>query len=85
VEFLKVEFSRDVVKRILDTPLFDMVEDDKLIWSDSMHGQYSVKSVYNMLINVTGRMVNPVGQENWSCLWKIHAPPKVKHFTLEDM
>jgi hypothetical protein len=79
-------FSRDVVKRIFDTPSFDMIEDDKLIWKDSMHGQYSVKSGYNMLMNMTGRMVNPIGQENWSCLWKIHAPPKVKHLlTLEDM
>jgi hypothetical protein len=64
-------FPMDVGKRIL--------EEDKLIWSDSMYGQYSVKSGYNKLMNVTGNMENSVGHEKWSCLWKILAPPKVKH------
>jgi ribonuclease HI len=72
-------FPIDVVKRIIDIPLFDMIEEDKLIWIDSMHGQYSVKSGYHMLMNVTGRVENPVEHKNWSCLWKILAPPKVKH------
>ncbi|CAJ2653028.1 unnamed protein product [Trifolium pratense] len=55
-----------------------MVEEDKLIWIDSIHGQYSVKSGYNMMLNNTGR-VEEMTQENWQYLWKIHAPPKAKH------
>jgi ribonuclease HI len=72
-------FSSDVVNRILDVPLFDMVEEDKLIWNDSMHGEYSVKSGYNMLLDIIGKGVNPTSHEQWSNIWKIQAPPKAKH------
>ncbi|GAU43259.1 hypothetical protein TSUD_134030 [Trifolium subterraneum] len=55
---VKIEsiFPSDVVNRILDIPLFDMIEEDKLVWVDSAHGQYSVKSGYNLMINITGKM-----------------------------
>jgi hypothetical protein len=69
----------DGINRIFDIPLFDMVEKDKLILIDSKHGQYSVTSGYNMLLDITGRVEKPTRQEHWSNLWKIHAPPKAKH------
>jgi hypothetical protein len=50
-------FPLDVPNRIIDIPLFDVIEEDKLIWVDSVHGQYDVKSGYNMLLNVTGRKI----------------------------
>jgi hypothetical protein len=36
-------FPLEVVKNILEIPLFDMIEEDKLIWVDSLKGQYSVR------------------------------------------
>jgi hypothetical protein len=35
---IELLFSPDVVKNILEIPLFDMVEEDKLIWVDDLHG-----------------------------------------------
>jgi ribonuclease HI len=72
-------FSADVAKNILEIPLFDMVEEDKLLWVDNLYGHYSVKSGYKLMLDISGRMENLAQQEDWNCLWKIHAPPKAKH------
>jgi ribonuclease HI len=72
-------FHSNVVNRILDIPLFSHIEEDKLIWKDSMHGEYSVKSGYNMLLDVIGQGLHHVRQERWNHIWKIKAPPKAKH------
>jgi hypothetical protein len=72
-------FPMDVVNRIVDIPLIDVIGEDKLIWVDSVNGQYSVKSGYNMLLNVLGRKDRNFNEEGWSSLWKIRAPPKAKH------
>jgi hypothetical protein len=72
-------FFPDVVNQILDIPLFDMVEEDKLVWNDNMHGQYSVKSGYNVLLESIGKGAMTTSQGQWSNIWKIQAPPKAKH------
>ncbi|CAJ2633313.1 uncharacterized protein LOC123892252 [Trifolium pratense] len=69
-EKIKSLFPMHITNRILEIPLFDMVKEDKLYWVDSVHGQYSVRS---------GQVVGSVNQEDWTNLWKIHAPPKAKH------
>jgi hypothetical protein len=78
---MKIEslFPLTVVNLILETPLLDMIEDDKLIWNDNPHGNYSVKSGYNLLCNISGRTDIAISQNDWSSLWKINAPPKAKH------
>jgi ribonuclease HI len=73
-------FPQHIAKCILGVPLFNMVEEDKLIWVDSKYGQYSVKSGYNLMLNTTGKNNNSVSEGVWNTMWKIHAPPKVKHF-----
>jgi hypothetical protein len=35
-----------IANSILEIPSFNMVEEDTLVWNDSAHGQYSVKSGY---------------------------------------
>jgi hypothetical protein len=72
-------FSSNVVNHILDIPLFDIVEEDKLVWNDNMHGQYSVKSGYNVLLESIGKGVKPTSQWQWNNIWKIQAPSKAKH------
>jgi hypothetical protein len=69
----------EVANRIIDIPLFDLLDEDKLVWVDNPYGHYSVKSGYKLLLNVTGKRVEASQQEDWHSLWTIHAPPKAKH------
>jgi hypothetical protein len=77
----KVEslFTAHTAKSILNVPLFSMIEEDKLVWVDNTHGDYSVKSGYNLMLNFSGRVQNLDCHGDWNSLWKIHAPPKAKH------
>jgi hypothetical protein len=43
-------FNTHVAKCILDIPLLSMIEEDKLIWVDSMYVEYSVRSGYNLMM-----------------------------------
>jgi hypothetical protein len=72
-------FPMEVANRIIDIPLFDLLDEDKLVWVDNPYGHYSVKSGYKLLLNVTGKRVEASQQEDWHSLWTIHAPPKAKH------
>jgi hypothetical protein len=66
----KVEslFPMHVANHILDIPLFNMLSEDKLVWIDSTHGDYNVKSGYKLFFNVTGRGMHASQQEDWSSL-----------------
>jgi hypothetical protein len=54
----------EVANRILDIPLFDLLDEDKLVWVDNSYGHYSVKSGYKLLLNVTGKRVEASQQED---------------------
>ncbi|MCH89075.1 RNA-directed DNA polymerase (Reverse transcriptase) [Trifolium medium] len=64
---------------ILAVPLLHMVEEDKLIWSEESNGIYSVRSGYRKLMEEKRLMNRPRERDGWGSLWKIQAPPKVKH------
>ena len=57
---------------------------DCLVWPKSSDGDYSVKSAYRMLatevINGAPSSSNGEGSKVWKSIWKIRAPPKIKHF-----
>jgi ribonuclease HI len=72
-------FPSYVANSILAVPLFDDVEEDQLVWDDDIHGNYNVKSGYNLLLEPTIEAVTRLGKEDWSWVWKIQAPPKTKH------
>ncbi|GAU50545.1 hypothetical protein TSUD_409890 [Trifolium subterraneum] len=72
-------FPLHIAKSILDVPLFDQFEEDKLIWLYDTHGNYNVKSGYNLLLNPIICAVTPCENEELKWLWKIQAPPKAKH------
>jgi hypothetical protein len=72
-------FPLHIVNHILEIPLFDMLEEDKLVWIDSTHGHYSVKSGYKLYLNMTGKSNMESQRVDWSSLWSICAPPKAKH------
>jgi hypothetical protein len=72
-------FPSYVANSILAVPLFDDVVEDQLVWDDDMHGNYTVKSGYNLLLQTPLEAVTRQGNEDWKWLWKIQAPPKTKH------
>jgi hypothetical protein len=72
-------FPTHIAKRIFEIPLFDTLEDDKLVWVDNTNGVYSVKSGYKVMLNITGKLHEVSLHESWHSLWNISAPPKAKH------
>ncbi|KAK2362141.1 hypothetical protein QL285_087230 [Trifolium repens] len=71
-------FDHTTAARILATPLYPMVTDDRRIWHGESNGDYSVKSAYricvNELIDTSHLRVNGC----WNLIWTLQAPPKVK-------
>jgi ribonuclease HI len=72
-------FALHIANRIVETPLSNVVEEDKLIWSDNRDGNYSVRSGYKVMMQAQEQETVLVQQREWSSLWKIKAPPKAKH------
>ncbi|GAU27143.1 hypothetical protein TSUD_104520 [Trifolium subterraneum] len=72
-------FSSNVANSILAVPLFDNIGEDYLVWDDDTHGNYNVKSGYNLLLQSTLEASAIQEEEDWKWLWKIQAPPKTKH------
>jgi hypothetical protein len=66
----KVEslFIAHIAKSILNVPLLSMIEEDKLVWAGNTHGDYSVKSGYNLMLNFSGRFQSLAYNGNWNCL-----------------
>jgi hypothetical protein len=75
---IKLLFPLNIANSILDVPLLNDVEEDKLIWYDDLNGNYSVRSAYNLLINPTVADAR-IDSGCWKWLWKAQAPPKTKH------
>jgi ribonuclease HI len=72
-------FSLEVAQDILTVPLFDLVREDKLIWSEEKDGVYSVRSGYRKIMEAKNRGYRLERDDGWSSIWKIRAPPKTKH------
>jgi hypothetical protein len=72
-------FPLHIAKRIIEMPLLDSIDDDKVVWIDNTNGLYSVKSGYKVMLNVQGKMQEAFQHEDWHNLWKIHGPPNAKH------
>jgi hypothetical protein len=57
-------FPVHVVNRIMDIPLIDNMDDDKVVWVDNAYGDYSVKSGYKLCLNITGKGLHAERQED---------------------
>ncbi|GAU38127.1 hypothetical protein TSUD_318140 [Trifolium subterraneum] len=66
--------------KILQTPLYDSVSQDKIIWRFEKNGKYWVKSAYRYCIEDTLDISHLQVQGNWNLIWQIQAPPKIKNF-----
>ncbi|XP_058766177.1 uncharacterized protein LOC131639728 [Vicia villosa] len=71
--------KKQVFKDILQFPLVEGVEDDRLVWKEEQKGSYSVRSGYR----IWGKAHNKYGVRNdnmkWKSLWRISALTRVKH------
>jgi ribonuclease HI len=72
-------FPIDVAQEIITVPLFEVVREDKLIWSEEKDGVYSVRTGYRKFMEANNKGYRGGRVEGWSSIWKIHAPPKTKH------
>jgi ribonuclease HI len=72
-------FSEPVAELILNTPLFEEVKEDKLVWKFDNHGIYTVKSGYNNFIRSKTVEDSWRMEGEWSSIWRAAAPPKTKH------
>ncbi|PRQ26177.1 putative RNA-directed DNA polymerase [Rosa chinensis] len=75
ISFLEQFFEEDIINKILSMPVgFAGGDDDKIIWSGTSNGHFSVKSAYLSLFD----------EENadfcWKFLWRLCMPPKLKIF-----
>jgi hypothetical protein len=55
-EKIEALFTTDIAKCIVYIPLLDVIEEDKLVWHDDIHGHYSVKSGYSLMQKMTGKV-----------------------------
>ncbi|GAU31898.1 hypothetical protein TSUD_270830 [Trifolium subterraneum] len=79
VEKINELFSAKDAHMILAVPLLQTVENDRLIWRAESDGIYSVRSGYQKLLEESNSYHKPREGDAWSALWKVQAPPKVKH------
>ncbi|XP_058781712.1 uncharacterized protein LOC131655925 [Vicia villosa] len=79
VEKVKSFFNPVGAESILKVPLVEDVLEDRLVWQEEKHGEYSVKSGYRLWRELQ-RGTQYHGMEgNWKNLWNISAPSRSKH------
>jgi ribonuclease HI len=72
-------FPHDVAGEILAVPLIREVEEDRLVWKEEQHGEYTVRSGYRAVMRAKEEERRRGVDGNWKSLWQILAPPKTKH------
>ncbi|KAL8461911.1 hypothetical protein ACS0TY_033110 [Phlomoides rotata] len=66
-------------RRILKTTVCPTAGADSLIWHFSDTGEYTVRSAYRMIANLTLNDADNKRDE-WKKLWNLKIPPRVKHW-----
>lgn len=82
VEMLEKLFVKRDVKEIMNLPSRFDVRVDKRIWQWDMCGEYSVKSAYRFATEHLEPSVDLLVVGDWTKLWSMHVPFKVRQFTL---
>jgi hypothetical protein len=70
-------FSNGVAAAILAVPLLLDDKDDRVIWSEDLHGNYSVRSGYKLAVQEQINWGRSHVTGDWNGLWRAHVPPKV--------
>jgi hypothetical protein len=72
-------FATETTQNILNTPLHQQVDTDRLVWKAEKNGCYSVRSAYRICIEdiiINDHLRKP---GYWSGIWKLKAPLKVRN------
>jgi len=77
-------FSNGVAASILAVPLLLDDKDDRVIWSEDLHGNCSVRSGYKLAVQEQINWDRSYVTGDWNSLWKAHVPPKVRNL-MEDL
>jgi len=72
-------FSNDVADAILNTPLFEQVQNDHFVWKAERHGCYSVRSAYRLCMEELIDVSHFHRPGNWKNIWRLKVPLKIKH------
>ncbi|CAJ2636477.1 unnamed protein product [Trifolium pratense] len=72
-------FDNITLRRIMQTPLYASVRDDKLVWKLEQDGVYSVRSAYKQCVNDAGYQDRHGVAGQWNNIWHAKIPPKVKN------
>jgi len=77
--------SVKLVDHIMSTPLVAHVQIDRLIGKAEKNGKYSVKSDYRLCVEelIDSSHLRRLG--NWSIIWKLKTPPKIRKLNMDDM
>ncbi|XP_068329845.1 uncharacterized protein [Pyrus communis] len=87
IEAIKPFISLVDCEAILDTPIGDRHQEDRLIWPATRNGVYSVRSGYHWMHASSGPLVGRASSSSsiipnkvWRCMWQLKTPPKIRNF-----
>jgi hypothetical protein len=65
-------------EKILQTPLLESVQTDKITWKHEKNGLYKVKSAYRACIHNDSNREQHHVDGRWQLIWQSKVPPKIK-------
>ena len=80
VHKVQQHFHEDDFRVILQTRIPQHAVRDRLAWTQSFNGQYSVKSAYHYWLSSSNLMINADNSKGWKRLWNLNLPHKIKIF-----
>jgi len=85
VDLLQVEFEEGEAKVISGIPLNPLLPKDKLIWRETVNGEFLVRSAYHLGVGMKelkgGQCSNPGKEKDtWKTIWALGVPNVVKIF-----
>jgi hypothetical protein len=67
-------------EKILQTPLLESVQTDKITWKHEKNGVYTVKSAYRACIDNDSNREQHHVDGRWQLIWQSKVPPKINFF-----
>lgn len=78
MDLLNAISTEEDVQRVIQVPLISCDQEDKLIWSCTNNGLYSVKSGYRLLCEKIAPRTHLCVDGDWSAIWTLKVAPRVK-------
>jgi len=82
-ELVRYIFEEGTAQRILNLPLFQQVNEDRLVWNPEKIGHYLVRSAYRLCVEEIVDNSHLRRQGYWSGIWRLKVPPKIKNMVWE--